>query len=58
MLRALLAERFNLAVHNGSAPMPAYVLKTVTGAAKLKPAATRKLRMRSASGAAGKPAAD
>jgi uncharacterized protein (TIGR03435 family) len=37
MLRALLAERFKLAVHNGTAPMPAYVLKVENGTPKLKP---------------------
>lgn len=38
MLRAILAERFRLVVHNGSAPMPAYVLKTGAGSTKMKPA--------------------
>ncbi|MGB7265471.1 MAG: TIGR03435 family protein [Terracidiphilus sp.] len=37
MLRALLTERFKLAVHNGTAPMPAYVLKVENGQPKLKP---------------------
>jgi len=36
MLQALLKERFNLAAHNGSAPMPAYVLKAQSGKVKLK----------------------
>jgi uncharacterized protein (TIGR03435 family) len=36
MLQALLKERFNLVVHNGSAPMPAYVLKAQAGKVKLK----------------------
>lgn len=36
MLQALLEERFNLVVHNGSAPMPAYVLKGQAGKVKLK----------------------
>jgi len=37
MLRAILAERFKLAVHNGTAPMPAYVLKTEKDKPKMKP---------------------
>ncbi len=36
MLRALLAERFKLAVHTGTTPMPAYVLKMANGSPKLK----------------------
>jgi uncharacterized protein (TIGR03435 family) len=40
MLQALLAERFNLLIHNGSAPMPAYVLKAGKDAPKLKPPAS------------------
>lgn len=36
MLQALLKERFNLVTHDGSAPMPAYVLKTQPGKGKLK----------------------
>ena len=38
MLRSLLADRFKLVVHNGSTPMPAFVLTTGKGAPKLKPA--------------------
>jgi len=38
MLQALLAERFHLAVHNGTAPMPAYVLKVEKDKPRLKPA--------------------
>ncbi len=37
MLRALLAERFGLAVHNGTAPMPAYVLLVEKDKPKMKP---------------------
>jgi uncharacterized protein (TIGR03435 family) len=36
MLQSLLAQRFGLVVHTGSAPMPAYVLTAPTGAVKLK----------------------
>lgn len=36
MLQALLKERFNLVFHNGSASMPAYILKAQTGKVKLK----------------------
>jgi uncharacterized protein (TIGR03435 family) len=36
MLQSLLAERFNLVIHNGTAPMPAYVLTEGKGKAKLK----------------------
>lgn len=36
MLQSLLAQRFGLVVHTGSAPMPAYVLTAPTGAGKLK----------------------
>ena len=39
MLQALLKERFNLVAHNGSAPMPAYVLKAQAGKVKLKESA-------------------
>jgi uncharacterized protein (TIGR03435 family) len=39
MVQSLLRERFNLVVHKGSAPMPAYVLKTQSGKMKLKEAA-------------------
>jgi uncharacterized protein (TIGR03435 family) len=38
MLQSLLAERFNLVIHNGTAPMPAYVLTESKGKAKLKEA--------------------
>lgn len=38
MLQALLAERFHLTVHNGTAPMPAYVLRVAKDKPKLKPA--------------------
>jgi len=37
MLRSLLAERFKLAVHNGTAPLPAYVLHLAKDKPKLKP---------------------
>jgi uncharacterized protein (TIGR03435 family) len=40
MLQELLAKRFKLAVHSGTAPMPAYVLKMGKNAPKLKPAAS------------------
>src|SRR5580692_2885681 len=36
MLQALLAQRFNLVAHTGSAPMPAYVLTAPKGKTKLK----------------------
>ncbi|MGD0443095.1 MAG: TIGR03435 family protein [Edaphobacter sp.] len=36
MLQSLLAERFNLVVHNGTAPLPAYVLSVGKGKPKLK----------------------
>jgi uncharacterized protein (TIGR03435 family) len=36
MLQSLLAQRFNLVVHTGSAPMPAYVLSAPKGKSKLK----------------------
>lgn len=36
MLQSLLAQRFSLVVHTGSAPMPAYVLTAQKGATKLK----------------------
>lgn len=36
MLQSLLKERFNLVAHNGSAPMPAYVLRAQSGKVKLK----------------------
>lgn len=39
MLQSLLKERFDLVVHQGSAPMPAYVLKAQPGKVKLKEAA-------------------
>jgi uncharacterized protein (TIGR03435 family) len=38
MLQALLKERFNLVTHEGSAPMPAYVMKAQAGKVKLKEA--------------------
>ena len=38
MLEALLKERFNLVAHEGSAPMPAYVMKAQAGKVKLKEA--------------------
>jgi uncharacterized protein (TIGR03435 family) len=38
MLQTLLADRFHLAVHNGTAPMPAYVLRAGKDKPKLKPA--------------------
>jgi uncharacterized protein (TIGR03435 family) len=37
MLRDLLAQRFHLVVHNGTAPMPAYVLTVGKDKPKLKP---------------------
>lgn len=40
MLQALLSERFSLVVHNGTAPLPAYVLKASKDTTKLKPAAS------------------
>ena len=40
MLKTLLAERFHLTVHSGTAPMPAYVLKVAKDTMKLKPAAS------------------
>ena len=36
MLQSLLAQRFHLVVHNGTAPMPAYVLTAPGGKSKLK----------------------
>jgi uncharacterized protein (TIGR03435 family) len=36
MLQSLLADRFNLVVHNGTAPMPAYVLSVGKSKPKLK----------------------
>jgi uncharacterized protein (TIGR03435 family) len=36
MLRSLLADRFNLVVHNGSRPMPAFILSAGTGKPRLK----------------------
>jgi uncharacterized protein (TIGR03435 family) len=38
MLQSLLANRFKLVVHNGTAPMPAYVLSVGKGKPKLKEA--------------------
>jgi uncharacterized protein (TIGR03435 family) len=38
MLRSLLADRFKLVLHNGSQPLPAFVLTTGKGPPKLKPA--------------------
>jgi uncharacterized protein (TIGR03435 family) len=38
MLQGLLKERFSLITHEGSAPMPAYVIKAQTGKVKLKEA--------------------
>jgi uncharacterized protein (TIGR03435 family) len=38
MLQALLKDRFNLVTHEGSAPMPAFVMKAQTGKVKLKEA--------------------
>jgi uncharacterized protein (TIGR03435 family) len=38
MLEALLKERFNLEAHEGSAPLPAYVMKAQAGKVKLKEA--------------------
>ena len=39
MLQSLLAQRFNLVVHNGTAPIPAYVLTAPNGKAKLNESA-------------------
>src|ERR1035441_2934882 len=39
MLRALLADRFKLVVHNDTRPMPARMLTVGKGTTKLKPAA-------------------
>ena len=39
MLRSLLADRFGLAVHEGTHPVPRYVLTVGKGGSKLKPAA-------------------
>ena len=36
MLQSLLAQRFSLVAHSGSAPMPAFVLTAQTGKTKLK----------------------
>jgi uncharacterized protein (TIGR03435 family) len=36
MLQSLLAQRFSLVVHTGTAPMPAYVLSAPNGKTKLK----------------------
>lgn len=36
MMQGLLADRFHLAVHNGTAPMPAYVLRVEKDKLKLK----------------------
>jgi uncharacterized protein (TIGR03435 family) len=38
MLRSLLADRFKLVTHNGSVPMPAFVLTAGKGPPKMKPA--------------------
>ena len=38
MLQSLLKERFNLVTHQGSAPMPAYVMKAPGGKVKMKEA--------------------
>ena len=38
MLQSLLADRFKLVFHNGSQPLPAFVLTTGKGPPKLKPA--------------------
>lgn len=38
MLQSLLADRFKLVVHNGTAPLPAYVLSVGKGKPKLKEA--------------------
>jgi uncharacterized protein (TIGR03435 family) len=38
MLRSLLQDRFKLVIHNGSKPMPAFVLTTGNGKPKLKEA--------------------
>ncbi len=37
MLRSLLADRFGLVVHNGTAPVPRYVLTVAKGGSKLQP---------------------
>jgi uncharacterized protein (TIGR03435 family) len=37
MLRSLLADRFKLVLHNGTQPLPAFVLTTGKGPTKLKP---------------------
>jgi uncharacterized protein (TIGR03435 family) len=37
MLQALLAERFSLVIHNGTAPVPRFVLSLGKGGSKLKP---------------------
>jgi uncharacterized protein (TIGR03435 family) len=39
MLRTLLADRFNLVVHNDTRPMPAQILTVGKGTPKIKPAA-------------------
>jgi uncharacterized protein (TIGR03435 family) len=39
MLRALLADRFKLAVHNGTGPVPAFVLRAGKDKPKMKPGA-------------------
>jgi uncharacterized protein (TIGR03435 family) len=38
MLQSLLADRFKLVIHNGTQPLPAFVLTTGKGPPKLKPA--------------------
>jgi len=38
MLQSLLKERFNLVTHEGTAPMPAYVMKAPSGKVKMKEA--------------------
>jgi uncharacterized protein (TIGR03435 family) len=38
MLQALLKERFNLVTHEGTAPMPAFVMKAPAGKVKMKEA--------------------
>lgn len=38
MLQALLADRFGLVIHNGTHPVPRYVLTVGKGGSKLKPA--------------------
>lgn len=37
MLKSLLADRFGLVVHNGTAPVPRYVLTVAKGGSKLQP---------------------